>query len=90
VKRANEELDGANETDFEKQEVTRTVSTKRRKARKNHGEALPGRFCFRVNSDEPTYQQYAQYSDSRNREVKRLRSTGGACISCRLVKKQVS
>jgi hypothetical protein len=86
VKRVNAEL----EEPGEEQAVIRTISTKKTKARKTHGEALPGRHCFRLGSDAPTHQHHAKYSSARSREVQQLRITGGACISCRVVKKQVS
>jgi hypothetical protein len=52
-------------------------------------DALPSVFCFKVNSDAPTMQQYSKYSAARLKEVQQMRDLG-ACLRCRLLKKPVS
>jgi hypothetical protein len=90
VKRANAEFDKTSEEDFELHAVTRTTVTKKKRTGNDHREALPGIFCFRITSDDPAHPQYPLYSESRSREVQKLRSVGGACIRCHLSKKRVS
>jgi hypothetical protein len=87
-KRANAESCKPDRPDFGSQALVQAIPPKTKKARMNHGDALPGRFCFRLNSDAPTTQQYAKYSNSRLKEIQKLRDLG-ACFRCKLLKKQV-
>jgi hypothetical protein len=52
-------------------------------------DALPGMFCFKINSNAPTMQQYSKYSAARLEEVQQMRDLG-ACLRCRLLKIPVS
>jgi hypothetical protein len=62
----------------------------RRRKRADQGDNLPCQFCFYANSDQPTFQLSARYSEARRQEIKKLKSHGGACLRCQLMKKKVS
>lgn len=65
------------------------AATKKRKI-PERGDVLPGQFCFYVNSEKPSFQRTARYSDDRLQELKKLKTNGGACLRCREIKKQVA
>jgi hypothetical protein len=62
---------------------------KKPKTKSVQRDALPNMFCFKVNSDAPTIQQYSKYSTARLEEVQQMRDFG-VCLRCRVLKKSVS
>jgi hypothetical protein len=70
-----------------------TQSTKSQKKPiiyRQSGEPLFGQICFDVNSEVASFQPRSRYSDTQLERIRKLKEDGGACLRCRLLKKQVN
>lgn len=74
-----------------------TTARKRRAAKgkktvsetgRHQGDVLPGVFWFQANSNGPTFQQRARYSNEQRKNIREIRSLG-ACLRCVNLKKWV-